>query len=207
MLRFVLGFVFALATVAGAAYLYLGKRALTDACLDRCAEGTRCASGRCIPSFAEAPAPAEPKGGKRKRGRSALSSSGVGTAEPEKKLLPGDERSSTTGDALGRPEHIDLSQGDEPELAQAEIDRVWAGVEPALSRCITEALSDWPLESGKIEVGYRIEKDGSVHKVRLTAPQLLMRNGLYGCMRGKITALKFPRSGGASVVSFPFALQ
>ncbi|MEO6951511.1 MAG: hypothetical protein ABI321_06850, partial [Polyangia bacterium] len=58
MLRFLLGFVLALATIAGAAYLYLGKAALKDPCLDRCAEGTRCANARCFPSFAEkAPEP------------------------------------------------------------------------------------------------------------------------------------------------------
>jgi len=209
VLRFLLGFVLAIATLALAAYLYLGKRALTDPCLDRCADGTRCANARCIPSFAEKPPAPEPKPGRRKRGpRTTLSGSGTEPAEPEKKLLPGDERPGTSGDALGRPEHIDMSQGgDDKELAQADIDRVWASAEPALSRCITEAVADWPLESGKIEVGYRIEKDGSVKKVRLTAPQLLIRNGLYACMRGKITALHFPRSGGASVVTFPFALQ
>jgi hypothetical protein len=99
------------------------------------------------------------------------------------------------------------SGGDDKELAQGDIDRIWASAEPGLSHCITEAVADWPLDSGKIEVSYRIEKDGSVKKVRLTAPQLLMRNGLYPCMRGKITALHFPRSGGATVVTFPFALQ
>ena len=209
MLRFLLGFVLAVATVALAGYLYLGKRALTDACLDRCADGTRCAGGRCIPSFAEKPPAPEPKPGRRrKRGSAAAGGIGGGAAEPEKKLLPGDERSSTSGDALGRPEHIDMSQGgDDKELAQGDIDRVWAGAEPGLSHCITEAVADWPLDSGKIEVSYRIEKDGSVKKVRLTALQLLMRNGLYACMRAKITGLHFPRSGGASVVTFPFALQ
>jgi hypothetical protein len=206
VLRFLFGFVLCALLFVGGAYVYLGKGAVGDACLGRCATGTHCDDKRCVPLISSATAPLEPKS--RRRRRTLLSNNGIGSAEPEKKLQPGDERSVTTGDALGRPEHIDLSQGgDEKELPQGEIDRVWSGVEPELSRCISDAVGDWPLESGKIEVGYRIEKDGSVHKIRLTAPQLLMRNGLYACMRGKVSALKFPRSGGASVVTFPFQLQ
>lgn len=210
MLRFLLGFVLALATVAGAAYLYLGKAAMNNACLDRCGDGTRCASAHCIPSFADKTVePVDKKGGRRRGKRPLLSAGGVTSAEPEKKLAPGDDRTTTTGDALGRPEHIDMTQGgaDGKELSQGEIDRVWASAEPTLSRCITDALGDWPLDSGKLEVSYRIEKDGAVKKVRLAAPQLLVRQGLYPCMRTRITALKFPPSGGASVVTFPFAIQ
>ncbi len=205
MLRFLLGFVLCALTLVGAAVLYLGRASIGDPCLARCGEGTRCTNGRCMASVASAP-PSEP--GKRRHRRPHLGNDGIGSAEPEKKLAPGDDRPTTVGDALGRPEHIDLGQGgDERELPQAEIDRVWAGVEPQLSRCITEAVGDWPLESGKIEVGYRIEKDGAVHKVRITAPALLVKNGLVGCMRPKVTQLRFPRSGAASVVTFPFQLQ
>jgi hypothetical protein len=205
VLRFVLGFVLCAVTIGGAAVLYLGKASLGDPCLGRCGDGTRCTNGRCLAAVASAP-PVDPKSHRRRR--THLGNDGVTSAEPEKKLAPGDDRATTVGDALGRPEHIDLSQGgDDKELPQAEIDRVWAGVEPQLSRCITEAVADWPLESGKIEVGYRIEKDGSVHKVRLTAPALLIKNGLQACMRGKITSLRFPHSGAASVVTFPFQLQ
>ena len=210
MLRFLLGFVFAFATLAGAAYLYLGKAGMKDACLDRCGEGTRCASSHCIPSFSDrTPEPVDKKGGRRHSKRLQLSAGGITSAEPEKKLAPGDDKTTTTGDALGRPEHIDMTQGggDGKELSQNDIDRVWASAEPTLSRCITEALGDWPLESGKLEVSYRIEKDGTVKKVRLAAPQLLVRQGLYGCMRTKIASLKFPQSGGASVVTFPFQIQ
>ncbi len=206
MLRFLLGFLLACASVAAAAYLYLGRSAIQDACLGRCGDGTRCLNARCLVNVVPAPAPTEGKG--RHRRRPALSNNGIGATEPEKKLLPGDERITTAGDALGRPERIDLSKGgDEKELAQGDIDRVWAGVEPALSRCVSDAVGDWPLESGKIEVSYRIERDGAVHKVRLAAPQLLVRNGLYACMKGKIAGLRFPPSGGASVVTFPFQLQ
>jgi len=159
----------------------------------------------CLPTIAATTPAREP--GKNRRHRPRLSNNGIQGAEPDKKLAPGDDKSTTIGDALGRPEHIDLSKGDDRELDQNEIDRIQGGAEPALSRCITDAVADWPLESGKIELGYRIEQDGSVKKVLLTAPALLIKNGLYPCMKGKVTSLKFPRSGGASVVTFPFQLQ
>jgi len=206
VLRIVIGFGLCAIVVAGVMFALLGKGALDDRCLGRCGDGTRCMESRCVPVVAQATAPTESGKGKRRR-RTSLGNNGIGSAEPEKKLAPGDDKPTTVGEALGRPEHIDMSKGDEKELDQADIDRVWAGAEPQLSRCITEAVADWPLESGKIEVGYRIEKDGSVRKVRITAPALLVKNGLVGCMRGKVTALRFPASGGASVVTFPFALQ
>ena len=200
-----LGFVLCALTLAGGAYLYLGKGSV-EPCLGRCAGGTRCDNARCVPTIAAAAPTPDTKKGRHRRPR--IGNDGIGVAEPEKKLAPGDDKPTTVGDALGRPEHLDLTQGgDDKELPQAEIDRVWAGAEPQLSRCITDAVADWPLESGKIEVGYRIEKDGAVHKVRVTAPTLLIKNGLAACMRGKITQLRFPRSGGASVVTFPFQLQ
>ena len=208
MLRFLAGFIIALVAVAVGAYATLGRSVTSDRCLGRCGTGTMCAAMSCVSSVPVAPTVESKPGRKRGRGRTALSSNGVTAAEPEKKLQPGDEKMTTSGDAMGRPDHIDMSQGDdEKELPQADIDRVWDAAQPALSHCITEALGDWPLETGKVEVSYRIERDGSVKKVRLSAPQLLLRNGLNACIRGKVTSLHFPRSGGASVVTFPFQLQ
>ena len=68
-------------------------------------------------------------------------------------------------------------------------------------------MGDYPLESGRIEVAFRVERSGAVHKVRITAPQLLMRRGFTGCVRPIVTGLRFPSSGGANVVTYPFALQ
>ncbi|MGZ3427393.1 MAG: AgmX/PglI C-terminal domain-containing protein, partial [Polyangia bacterium] len=118
-------------------------------------------------------------------------------------------RIATTGDSLGRAEHIDLSQGGEDgrELSQEEIDGVFRPAQSAISHCITEAVGDYPLESGKIEVAFRVERNGSVKKIRVTAPQLLMRRGFTGCVRPVVAALRFPSSGGANVVTYPFALQ
>jgi hypothetical protein len=80
-------------------------------------------------------------------------------------------------------------------------------VESQVSHCITDALGDYPLDSGKVELSFRVERTGTVNKVRVQAPQLLMRRGLYACVRPLVTGLRFPPSGGANVVTYPFALQ
>jgi hypothetical protein len=203
VIRLFFGIVVGVALAAGAGWLYLreGKD-----CIGRCGEGTRCFGGHCItaaPPTTVATAPT-PKRRKRHSG-----GGGVGPAQPELKLEPGDERSATSGDSLGRAEHIDLSQAgdDGKELQQDDLDAVFRPAQSAISRCITDAVGDYPLESGKIEVAFRVERTGQVRKVRVTAPELLMRRGFSACVRPIVTGLHFPSSGGANVVTYPFALQ
>ncbi|HEX8954077.1 MAG TPA: AgmX/PglI C-terminal domain-containing protein [Polyangia bacterium] len=197
-----LGVVLGAALAAGGGWLYLQK---AKNCVGRCGEGTRCFNGRCIgapapTTVASAPAP------KKRKHRGA---GGLGPAQPELKLEPGDDHVATAGDSLGRAEHVDLSQGgdDGRELAQEDLDAVFRPAQSAISRCITDAVGDYPLESGKIEVAFRVERSGAVRKVRITAPQLLMRRGFVGCVRPVVTGLRFPSSGGANVVTYPFSLQ
>lgn len=198
MSRFFFGVALGVALALGSAWVYLERG---HDCLDRCGNGTKCFDGRCIaagPATTVATTPTRPTRKHRRSGAAA-----------ELKLEPGDERSATAGDALGRAEHVDLTQtGDDGrELEQEDLDAVFHGIQPAISRCITDAVGDYPLESGKIEVSFRVERTGAVHKVRVVAPELLMRRGFYGCVRPLVTGLKFPASGGANVVTYPFALQ
>jgi hypothetical protein len=189
----------------GAALLAGGVVAYTrgDGCLGRCGEGTRCADHRCVaavePSRAPPPVTKEPRRRRRHDGSSP--------AAPEVKLEPGDEKVVAQGDSLGRPERIDLSQPDGHELSQEELDGVFQPAQPRIERCITDALGDAPLDTGRVEVGLRVERSGDVKRVRVEAPQLLQRRGLTRCVRGVVAALHFPASGGASVVTYPFELK
>src|SRR5690348_7380737 len=138
------GIIVGVALAAGGGWLYLreGKD-----CLGRCGDGTRCFNGRCIgaaPATTVATAPT-PKKRKRHTG-------GAGAAQAELKLEPGDERIATTGDSLGRAEHVDLTQGgdDGRELSQDDLDAVFRPAQSQIARCITDAVGDYPLESGKI---------------------------------------------------------
>ena len=137
-------------------------------------------------------------------------------ATPELTLKPGDEAPLTQGDALGRPEAIDFTEPGNPgqageeearPLSDDDVERVFAPARRGISACITSAVGDYPLESARVEVGYRIERSGRVERVRVTAPALLQSRGLSRCVRPVVTALRFPRSPGASVVTFPFDLQ
>ena len=194
------GIVVGAALAAGGGWLYLQR---SKDCVGRCGDGTRCFSGRCIAATQPTTVASAPTPKKRRH------HGGGGGAQPELKLEPGDERIATAGDSLGRAEHVDLTQGgdDGRELQQEDLDAVFRPAQSAISRCITEAVGDYPLESGKIEVAFRVERTGQVRKVRITAPQLLMRRGFTGCVRPIVTGLHFPASGGANVVTYPFALQ
>ncbi|MDB4965200.1 MAG: hypothetical protein JWN44_889 [Myxococcales bacterium] len=203
MIRFVFGIFIGVGLAAGGGWLYLQK---TKDCLTRCGDGTRCFNGRCIaaaPATTVAPPPDKKK--RKRRG----GGSGGDPSQPELKLSPGDERIASAGEALGRAEHIDLTQGgdDGKELQQEDLDNVFRPAQSAISRCISEAVGDYPLESGKIEVAFRVERSGQVRKMRVTAPQLLMRRGFNACVRPIVMGLHFPSSGGANVVTYPFALQ
>jgi hypothetical protein len=196
--RIVAGLLLGALLVGGGAALWLHG----DPCLGRCGDGTQCRQQRCVvPTAAVAPAPA-PKERHRRARRG-----GDSAAAPEVHLQPGDDKMRAEGDALGRPERLDLSQPDAHELSQDELDGVFHGASPRIEKCITDALGDAPLESGRVEVGFRVEKSGQVNRVRVEAPALLQRQGLNHCVRAAVTALHFPASGASSVVTYPFELK
>jgi hypothetical protein len=200
--RFLLGMALGCALLVGAGVAW---RLRTDGCLGRCGDGTRCEHHRCLPFVGAAPAPSPLPKERRHRSRRP----GDAPAAAEVQLHPGDEKMVAQGDALGRAEHIDLTQAgdDGHELSQEDLDRVMRGAEPAITRCITDAVGDAPLERARVEVGLRVEKQGQVSRVRVEAPALLQRQGVTRCIRGVVTALRFLPSGGASVVTYPYELK
>jgi hypothetical protein len=200
-MRLAFGIVLGLALAAGGGWLYLQKG---KDCLGRCGDGTRCWSGRCI--VAAPPTTVAPPTDKTKRRKRRT---GGELAQAELKLSPGDDRMGAVGDSLGRPEHIDLSKpGDDGrELSEEDLDGIFRSAQSGVSHCITDAVGDYPLETGKVIVRFRVERSGEVKRTRLEAPQLLLRRGLYACVRPIVTGLRFPASGGANVVEYPFALQ
>jgi hypothetical protein len=199
MIRFIVGVLIGAGALAAVAFLWMRG---SDACFGRCGDGTKCDNHRCVVAPAGPPVVATKEPKRRRR-----HGSGEANAPPEIQLKPGDEKMVAQGDALGRAEHLDLSQPDAKELPQEEIDRVIRAADGSIVRCISEAVGDAPLENGRVEVGLRVEKSGSVSRVKVEAPQLMQRNGLTRCIRGVATALRFPASGGASVVTYPFELK
>jgi hypothetical protein len=206
VLRLVFGVILGAALAAGGGWIYINK---AKDCIGRCGDGTRCFSGRCIAAGPATSVASTPSPARSKRKRKSGAGGGGDPAQPELKLSPGDERMSAAGESLGRPERIDFTQGgdDGKELDQDQLDAVFRGAQSGISRCISDAVGDYPLETGKVTVHLRVERSGEVKRMRVEAPQLLMRRGLYACVRPLVTRLRFPASGGANVVEYPFALQ
>jgi hypothetical protein len=175
-----------------------------EPCGGRCGPTTRCEAHRCVVAPAAVAPPEKTKERRRRAHRP-----GEPAAAAEVQLQPGDDQMLAAGDALGRPEHVDLTRpGDDGrELTDEDLERLFRPSEPAISRCITDALGDAPLETGKVEVGLRVEASGAVSRVRIQAPSLLVRHGLLRCVRAAVGALRFPASGGANVVTYPFELK
>lgn len=199
--RFLVGIVCGAALLAAGALVYTRG---SDGCFGRCGAGTECRDHTCLAEAA--PAPGRPIVTRHHRHHGGGDSP---AAPPPPQLHPGDEKMVAEGDGLGRPEHIDLTaQGDDGrELQQEDLDGVFNPAQPAIERCITDALGDLPLETGKVIVGLRVERAGRVSRVRVEAPAVLQRHGLTRCIRGVVDPLHFPASGGASVVTYPFELK
>ena len=201
MFRSAIAFVLGALVVAGTGFVWLRA---ADGCLARCGEGTRCEASHCVAAAPATPPPAVPD--------KILKTHRTGVAPGLKHMVilrPGDDRPVALGDSLGRPEHIDMTKPglDGAELDQAEIDGAFGNIREGISSCITKTIGDLPLTSGTVDVGMRIEKTGSVSRVRVEAPKILQDEGLPACIRPLVVSLTFPKSGGATVVNYPFVIK
>ena len=56
---------------------------------------------------------------------------------------------------------------------------------------------------GRVTVKFRIQRTGNVRGVRVEAPAILQKGGIYGCIKGVVGGLRFPPSNGSQIVSLP----
>src|SRR4051812_38763897 len=114
MIRVLIGVLIGAGLLAGVAFVWMRG---ADGCLGRCGEGTRCEDHRCTTAVETKLAPADKKDPHRRRRHGGTDSPG---APAEVQLKPGDEKMVAQGDALGRPERIDMTQegNDARELSQ-----------------------------------------------------------------------------------------
>ena len=132
--------------------------------------------------------------------------------EPEPiKLSAADLRSVSQGDDLGRPDVVRLDMGNDnqlPELSQDDIDAQFRGREEAILGCISKARPDAEAYvPGLVNVKFRIQRQGTVRGVRVEAPSILQKGGLYGCVKGVVGGLRFPPSGSSQILTYPFRLS
>ena len=85
--------------------------------------------------------------------------------------------------------------------------RKMTGKEEAILACISRARPDEETYvPGRVTVKFRIQRTGNVRGVRVEAPAILQKGGLYGCVKGVVGGIRFPPSNGSQVVSYPFSL-
>jgi hypothetical protein len=173
------------------------------------------------PAMAEAPPAKEPRERKRRRhhGATRLARNDGPTPaeapldpEPEPvKLGAADLKVVGQGDDLSRPDvlRIDASDNDTGthELTQDEIDARFRAREDAILGCISHARPDEDTYvPGRVTVRFRIQRSGTVRGVRVEAPAILQRGGLYACVKGVVMGIRFPPSNGSQVITYPFSL-
>jgi len=170
------------------------------------------ADERAVPGAAEATDPPDDVFGGGAPASSAPSGAAkqaVAIAEPApRKLSTADLRVVAQGEDLSKPEvtRLDLSDAT-PELTQDEIDARFRAKEDAVLGCISRARpDDYTWIPGQVVVTFRILRAGAVKGVRVEAPAILQRGGLYGCVKGVVGGLRFPAGTMNQVVTYPFSL-
>jgi len=133
-------------------------------------------------------------------------------AEPEPiKLSAADLKLVSQGDDLSRPDVIHLGDATDEsgsrELTQDDIDAKFRAKEEAILGCIMRARPDEDTYvPGRVTVKFRIQRTGGVRGVRVEAPSILQKGGIYGCIKGVVAGIRFPPSNSSQVVSYPFSL-
>ena len=172
---------------------------------------------------AEAPAPgpavveddaASSKKNRRRRRRPRWARGGdgaeMGLGEPPPPISAADRKMVAKGDSLSRPDVIrmDVDEGGATrELTQTDIDAQFRAREDAILECIAEARPHpESFIPGLVNVKFRIQRSGAIDGVRVEAPAILQKGGIYGCIKGVVESLRYPPSGSSQIVTYPFRL-
>src|SRR6185436_9814965 len=136
----------------------------------------------------------------------------VAEAEPEPvKLSPSDLKLVSQGDDLSRPDVVHMGDATDDsgshELSQDDIDAKFHAKEDAIMGCISKARPDEETYvPGRVTVKFRIQRTGNVRGVRVEAPAIMQKGGIYSCIKGVVNGIRFPPSSSSQIVSYPFSL-
>ncbi|HEY0711779.1 MAG TPA: hypothetical protein VGF45_03840 [Polyangia bacterium] len=160
---------------------------------------------------------------KRKRGRGAARMARAKErppgdeaeyAEPDPepiKISAADRKMVAQGDNLSAAEvtRLDLSDtSNARELTQDDIDEGFRAREDDILGCISRSRPDAEAYiPGLVTVKFRIQKTGAVRGVRVEAPAILQKGGIYGCVKSVVEGIRFPQSGSSQIVTYPFRLS
>jgi hypothetical protein len=208
-MRFLWGFMIGLLFLGG----YLGYEQYQlgqDPCLGRCGQDTHCVVGTCLVLETEEPSPPRKrrKGSKRRR-RLAESPAAVAQEEALQQPTAADLKMVSEGPSLRNTDYINMADYSESgrELEREEIDAKVRRQDPQIIACIDQARGTYALHQGQVIVRFRIERSGEVQQLRISAPALLQRAGLFQCLKPLFTRLSFGPSSRALIMSYPYALH
>lgn len=209
-MRFVAGLLVGLVVGVGG-YLSFQLYGLhNDPCLEHCGTGTVCVEGVCL---VEEPQAKVRRKGRRRRGRrrgQRRRRAEGGLEEPAlKKPGAADLKPVTKGQSLQGADYIDMSRGgaEGRELDESEVNARFRKLDGRIVACIDRAREGWDVSQGRVLVAFRIERSGQVKRIKVSAPALLMRGGLYDCVRPLVASLRFPASSRSLMMSYPFSLE
>ena len=149
--------------------------------------------------------------GKRRRRRgkaSANNPDGLQAIDERVQLSAADRKMVWRGPAVAKSKQaVDFqSAGESRSLTQGEIN---GGIGPGqnkLGRCIADARGQAEL-AAKITLKFLVAGQGRATKVRVRAPSYLLKHGLYECASRAVKSMRFPATGGETVVTLPFDLS
>jgi len=172
-----------------------------------------------VPTATPAPEPVSQKRARRVRRRGrvvAASTPGASVPAavpeiPERKLSSAELKQTSRGEDLSRPDvvHLDMAGADNAEeLSQEDIDDRFRARQESILECIDKARPDPnTFVSGRVNIQFRIQRNGQIRGVRVEAPAILQQGGLYGCVKDIVMGLRYPASSGSQVVTYPFELS
>jgi hypothetical protein len=105
------------------------------------------------------------------------------------------------------PRQLDMAEASESRpLDSGEINSVLRAQSAPMIDCIAQARGEAELDA-RIQVEMLVNGQGQPTKMRVRAPAYLFAHGLHACARKAMLGLRFPATGGNTVVSAPYDLR
>lgn len=105
------------------------------------------------------------------------------------------------------PRNIDLAGGggEARSLDDGEINQTIRGQGGGVRDCVIQGATNTDL-SATITLKLLVDGQGRVTRSRIQAPRYLFEHGLLGCVQRAVGRMRFPATGGATIVTLPINL-
>ncbi len=180
-----------------------------EPCAGLCGEGTECVNETCVVAKEKKSGPTKRSRLRSRRRRHGSRHSGESDEMALRKPTANELAVTTRGPSLRGADYVTLGD-DAPqgkELSTDEIAQKLRTLDSQIMGCIEQASGDVDMAGSKVEIGLRIERTGVIQKVRVQAPALLHRAGVYNCIKPLVTSLHFRPCSRSTIMTYPYALH